>query len=71
MEKEKPYFEAGRIDFKNFDIKKNRNLGKILDGSFLIAYKYFLYRFALNAEATPENLKLLNGAIEMLKGIKI
>lgn len=71
MEKEKPRFEAGRIDFENICEDAKHNLIQMLDASIPVAYKYFLHRFMLNAEATPENLKLLNCALEMLKGIKI
>ena len=71
MEKEKPHFEAGRIDFENISEDAKRNLMQMLDTSIPIAYKYFLHRFMLNVEATPENLKLLNASIETLKGIKI
>lgn len=71
MKKEKPCIEAGHIDFENISEDAKRNLMQMLDASIPVAYKYFLHRFMLNAEATPENLKLLNGSIEMLKGIKI
>ena len=71
MEKEKPCVEAGRIDFENISEDAKHNLMQMLDASIPAAYTYFLYRFMLNAEATPENLKLLNGSIEMLKVIKI
>lgn len=70
MEKEKPCVEAGRVDFEHLNWSENRELLQILNAYIPGAYKYFLYRFMLNAEATPENLKLLNGSIEMLKGIK-
>ena len=71
MEKEKTCFEAGRIDFENISEDAKRNLMQMFDTSIPIAYKYFLHSFMLNAEATPENLKLLNSSLEMLTGIKV